>query len=161
MDEFSEEEKWFAGSKEIERQFTEAIALVLRDADAVLGKGVVTHVVDADLEIFLREIGPDVERPPGELVILGHPAAVGFGLGSDMTWPDYVISAAESIQESVLAEDYYWGKPFPPCPVHPNHPLVPQVVDGRACWTCARGSIQPIEIGHLADSGDGQRSTTR
>jgi hypothetical protein len=156
MDELSEEDEWLAplpspSSDGFQRQFSDAIALVLRDADTVLGQGVITHVVDEAEEQFMREIGPDVERPPGHLVILGRPGG-GFSWHSEMTWPDYVISAAEGIQEAVFEGDDFWGMPFPSCPVHPNHPLVPAVVDGTACWTCARGSIEPIEIGHLADS---------
>jgi hypothetical protein len=150
MDELSEEDEWFSPSGGFPRQFSNAITLVLRDADAVLGKGVVTHFVDDDEEKFLREIGPDVEKPPGHLLILGRPRG-GFSWHSGMTWPDFVISAAEGIQEAVFEGDDYWGMPFPPCPVHPNHPLVPAVVQGTACWTCARGSIEPIEIGHLAN----------
>ncbi len=80
--------------------YSDAIALVVRDADVILGKGVVTHVVDLDEEAFLREIGPDVERPPGHLIILGHSGG-GFSWHSDMTWPDYVVNAAESIQEAL------------------------------------------------------------
>lgn len=53
MDDMSEEDKWFAGSEEIARQFSKAIALVLRDADAVLGEGVITHDIDDDEEAFL------------------------------------------------------------------------------------------------------------
>ena len=135
-----------------QHQFSEAVALVLRDADATLGKGAVTHVVDWDDEAFLREIGPDVDRVPGYLRILGHPGgSLGWG-GSGDTWTNYLVSAAESIQTSVTLDDYHWGKPFPPCPVHPSHALVPEVVGGKACWTCPQGSIEPIEIGHLADS---------
>jgi len=151
MDELSEEDEWFSPSDRFPRQFSDAIALVLRDADAVLGEGVVTHVVDDDEEAFLREIGPDVERPRGHLMILGRPRGA-FSWHSDMTWQDFVISAAEGIQETIFEGDDFWGMAFPPCPVHPNHPLVPVVVDGTACWTCARGGIEPIEIGHLAES---------
>jgi hypothetical protein len=160
MDELSEEDEWFSLPERSQRQFTEAIALVLRDADAILGKSVVTHVVDTGEEALMREIGPDVERPPGYLMILGHPGGGLAWSGYGDTWPSYVVSAAESIQQSVMEDDYYWGKPFPPCPVHPNHPLVPEGVDGRACWVCARGSIEPIEIGHLADSGETNRAMT-
>jgi hypothetical protein len=151
MDELSEEDEWFSPPAEgFQRQFSAAIALVLRDADAVLGEGVVTHVVDQDEEAFLREIGPNVEKPPGHLMVLGRPRG-GFSWHSDMEWPDFVIRAAEGIQEAVFEGDF-WGMAFPPCPIHPNHPLVPAVVQGTACWTCARGSIEPVEIGHLADS---------
>lgn len=154
MDELSEEDEWLSPPAEgFQRQFSDAIALVLRDADAFLGQGVVTHVIDDDEEQFLREIGPDVEKPPGHLMILGHPRG-GFSWHSDMTWPDFVISAAEGIQEAIFEGDDFWGMAFPPCHIHPNHPPVPAVVDGVACWTCARGSIEPIEIGHLADSAN-------
>jgi len=94
MDELSEEDEWLSPSEGFRRQFSDAIALVLRDADTVLGKGVITHVVDEAEEAFLNEIGPDVEKPPGHLLILGRPGG-GFSWHSDMTWPDYVISAAE------------------------------------------------------------------
>jgi hypothetical protein len=158
MDELSEEDEWFSPSDDFQRLFTEAIALVLRDADAVLGKGFVTYVVDLAEEAFLREIGPDVERPPGHLMIFGHQAGVGFTWFSDMEWPDYVVSVAESIQESLFADDYWWGKPFPPCPVHPNHPLMAEIVEGRACWVCKRESIEPSEIGHLAETSSKETS---
>jgi hypothetical protein len=152
MDELSEEDEWLSPPAEgFPQQFSDAIALVLRDADTVLGEGVVTHVVDEDEEAFLREIAPDVERPPGHLLVLGRPSG-GFSWHNDMTWPDFVVSAAEGIQEAVFEGDDFWGMAFPPCPVHPNHPLVPVVVGGTACWTCPRGSIEPIEIGHLGES---------
>jgi hypothetical protein len=111
--------------EEFQRLYSDAIALVSRDADAILGKGVVTHVVDPDEEAFLREIGPDVERPPGHLIILGHSGG-GFSWHSDMTWPDYVVSAAEGIQEALFEGDDFWGIAFPPCSIHPNHPLNPE-----------------------------------
>ena len=152
MDELSEEDEWLSPPRRegFQRQFSAAIALVLQDADAVLGEGVVTHVVDQDEEAFLREIGPDVEKPPGQLLILGR-ARGGFSWGGDMKWTDFVISAAEGVQEAILESDDYWGMAFPPCPVHPNHPMVPKVIGGVASWTCARGSAEPVEIGHLAD----------
>jgi len=152
MNDWSEEDAWLSRSEDFQRLFSEAIALVLRDAEAVLGKGVVTHVVDPDEEAFLRDIGPDVERPPGHLMILGH-SGCGFSWHSDMTWPDYVVSAAEGIQEALFEGDDFWGIAFPPCSVHPNHPLNPEVVDGRVYWKCPRGSVEPIEIGKLAVSG--------
>ncbi len=120
-------------------------------ADAVLGDGFISHVVDEAEEQFLREIGPDAESPPGHPMINGRPRG-GFSWHSEMAWPDFVISAAEGVQEAVFEGQDFWGMPFPPCPLHPNHPLVPAVVDGVACWTCARGSIEPIEIGRLAES---------
>jgi hypothetical protein len=156
MDEWSEEDEFFSKPEGFQQQlYSDAIALVLRDADAILGPGQVTHVVDEGEEAFLREISPDVQRVAGHLMIFGHPGG-GFSWTSNMTWPDYVVSAADGIQQSLMEDDYYWGKPFPPCPVHPNHPLNPEVVNGKASWTCPRGSVEPIEIGHLADSADGQ-----
>lgn len=152
MDELSEEDEWLSSPNgQFQRQFSDAIALVLLDADTLLGKGAITHIVDENEEEFLKEIGPDVEAPPGHLMIHGRPRG-GFSWHSEMTWPDFVISAAEGVQEAVFEGEDFWGMPFPPCRVHPNHPMVPAVVDGVACWTCARGEIEPIEIGHLADS---------
>ena len=155
MDELSEEDEWLSPSRRegFQRQFSAAIALVLRDADAVLGEGVVTYVIDEAEEASLREAGPDVERPPGQVIVLARSRA-GFSWQSRMTWPDFVVSAAEGIQQAVLEVDDGWGMAFPPCPVHPNHPMAPVVVGGEACWTCPLGSIEPIEIGHLTDSVD-------
>jgi len=76
MDELSEEDQWLSPPPSpdgFQRQFSDAIALVLRDADTVLGEGVITHVVDEAEEQFLKEIGPDVEAPPGHLMINGRP----------------------------------------------------------------------------------------
>ena len=69
-----------------------------------------------------------------------------------MTWPDFVISAAEGIQEAVFEGDDFWGRAFLPCPVHPNHPLVPAMVDGIASWTCVARDYRAHQIGDLADS---------
>jgi hypothetical protein len=156
MDEWSEEDEFFAKPEGFQQLYSDAIALVLLDVDAILGPGQVTHVVDHDEEAFLGEIGPDVERAPGYLMILGRPGG-GFSWTSNMTWPDYVVSGAKSIQQSLMEDDYYSGKRFPPCPVHANHPLNPEVVNAKACWTCPRRSIEPIEIGHLAVSGGSER----
>jgi len=66
MGELSEEDTWMSSSpNQFQRQFSDAIALVLRDADAFLGEGIVTHVIDDDEERFLREIGPTSKDHPG------------------------------------------------------------------------------------------------
>ena len=127
--------------EEFEQQFSDAIDLVMRDAEAVLGAGVITHDAGDD----------DV---PGRVIILGEPSDTGFDWHSDMTWPEVVVSVTESIHETVLEDARFREAPFPPCPIHPKHPLMPEIVEGRACWVCVRGGIEPIEIGHLADSAD-------
>ena len=136
--------------EESRRKFCDAIVLVIRDVDAIAGVGAVSHVVDHGQEATLEEVGPDVEQPPGYLMICGHS---GGGLeweGYGASWQSYVVSAARSVQHSLLEDDYYWGKPFPPCSAHPDHSLVPVVVDGKACWACPNGTVNPIEIGQLA-----------
>jgi hypothetical protein len=128
--------------------FPVAVARALRDADAVLGERFITYEPDHDTEMFLVTIAPDVPRVPG---FLRRPDGTGLGFSwhSDMTWPDIVVSAAESVQEAVIEDGDHWGMAFPPCPLHPNHPLDPVVVKDIACWTCPHGSIDPIEIGCL------------
>ena len=137
--------------EEFQNQFRLAVTLVIRDAETTLGSGIITHVVDDDLEAALRELGPDVMRVPG-YVIGSYGSGVDFSFDDDVGWPDFVVRAAESIQQAVNSDPNFFGPVFPPCPVHPNHSMDPEVVGGKPCWACPQGSIEPIEIGHYPDS---------
>jgi len=50
-------------------------------------------------------------------MVLGRPRG-GFSWHSNMTWPDFMISAAEGIQEAIFEGDDFWGMPFPPSLTH-------------------------------------------
>ena len=80
----------------------------------------------------------------------------GSGMGA---WVDTHASEAEQIamvgdqvQEWVIEELAAAGRPtnWPPCPHHPrNHPLVAQVHDRVAVWSCPTTGAVVAEIGQL------------
>jgi len=88
-----------------QRQVSDAVPLVLRDADGILGKGVATHDVVPDDEAFLREISPDVERLPECRAALGHPRG-GVSWHSEKTWPDYALDDTDNDDDRSTRHPY-------------------------------------------------------
>ena len=147
-------------------QVRAAVALVMSDVEAILGRGIIrvlVHPTEAELRSAFSPMtdllwSTVVDRMTGTPGYVVSPDGSGVGLSwpEQMEWPEYLVRTAETIQEGVIEDARFWGAAFPPCPVHPNHPLDAEVVNGMACWTCPRGGIEPVEIGHLADSRDGR-----
>lgn len=47
-----------------------------------------------------------------------------------------------------MVEDLHFGEPWPPCPVHPNHPLNPGRGDDVWLWVCEPDGVR-IPLGEL------------
>jgi hypothetical protein len=135
----------------------DAITLVMHDVEAVLGANNIGVIVDPS-EAEIRAAFPRMndllwsatrermQTLPGWVV---GPDGSGVGLSwpGDLDVPEYVTMTASAIQELIIEDTRYWGMPFPPCALHSNHPMDATVVDGRACWTCPRDAVEPVEIG--------------
>jgi hypothetical protein len=82
--------------------------------------------------------------------------AVGVTLPSDVSFDACVVEIADRVQDWAVEALWHAGLPatWPECPTHPDsHPLVPQILDGRAVWRCARTDRVVSPIGRLGRLG--------
>ena len=59
--------------------------------------------------------------------------------------PDIVIECANFVQDTVI----YDVNPWPPCPTHQQHPLIPQKIGPEGYWVCPLDDTVRTEIGSL------------
>ena len=106
---------------------------------------------------LLREVHRRHEAEPDTLWVYAADASAGVGIWIPEydAWPEIVARVADAIQELIIESDTYWGTAIPPCPLHPNTPLWPNVVAGRAVWSCGTSGQPPmIPIGELPGASD-------
>jgi hypothetical protein len=100
---------------------------------------------DGDLEIRLAQ------RPSGQsalrvvMVTIGD-SKYGFGVDSESSPAELILSLAEGIVEHLPESSAAWGKPRPQCPRHP-HPLEPRMDAGLAYWACPQDETNVATIG--------------
>lgn len=60
-----------------------------------------------------------------------------------------VLRLADRIQDELVESSAGWGRPLPPCDLHPQHPLQAELVDGAAVWCCpvTQEARRPVAAG--------------
>ena len=60
-----------------------------------------------------------------------------------------IARAASDIADNLVPDEV--TGPWPRCPTHGDHPLQPQLFNGRASWVCLREALAVAKIGALAE----------
>jgi hypothetical protein len=128
-----------------------AVALVMRDVEAVLGPDALTVLIGTpkDMRDQLRARG----LPKWELddlqgwIIDDNGGAIGIWFPEDDTLEDDVVRVADVVQEGAIEGSRHWGARFPPCPAHLKHPMNAGLAAGVPSGTCSSGSGASVPIG--------------
>ncbi len=66
---------------------------------------------------------------------------------NEMDTERLVVHVAEQVADNLWPDNL--TDPWPPCPVHHDHPLQPRVARARATWLCLRDPRIGVQIGRL------------
>ena len=128
------------------RELVQAVEVVQRDAERILGHGAVAFSDTPPFESDLPRIA-GFPTPDLWLFVNDEPGATGLNASPGEPWPHLLARVAETVQEVIIESQRNWGAAFPPCPLHPGSPLWPSIVEEEAVWTCIDGGGIAVVIG--------------
>ncbi len=62
-----------------------------------------------------------------------------------------LVAIAQDVADNLWPDELTDG--WPVCPQHETHPLQPNIIRGRASWTCSRDDDVAVPIGMLGSGG--------
>ncbi|WP_215815032.1 hypothetical protein [Pimelobacter sp. 30-1] len=61
-----------------------------------------------------------------------------------------LLRLADQLQDELVESSAGWGRPLPPCDLHPHHPLQAGLVDDAAVWCCPATGAARFPVGASA-----------